>query len=502
MVDEARAALSKGSKAVLMVSPPGSGKSVMIAEIAKSAADKGGHVLFLVHRKELVEQITDTFRAAEIPEANFTAMTVGKVKRRYDSIPWPTLIITDESHHARAKTYLDIYKHYQDVPRLGFTATPWRLSGDGFDDIYTDMVTGPSTKWLIDHHFLAPFKYWGADTIDHDKLKRSSSGDYTGQSMDDAFGKFIFADTVDQYRQHADGRQAIVYAYSIEFSKRVAAEFSAAGIPAAHADAQTPTRQREQIMADFKSGKLKILCNVDLISEGFNVPDCGVVILLRPTKSLVVFLQQSMRGMRYKPGKEAVILDQVANYAEHGLPDEDREWTLGARKRKNDTDDDRPINTCSFCLAVFREWNDMWGHKITNPHSKLKKYCPQCGEPKPAEERKETEDKEHVDGNLIDLTTEQGRLIVLAKRNPYSTDLKTAYQIVDAQIKTGQRKSKNAIYSVMFMMLHKGKKLTEHNVGQLEAVSGLSEQRIRGAYDWAKQKYQPREDDVQNVFNF
>ncbi|MDN7011435.1 DEAD/DEAH box helicase, partial [Vibrio cholerae] len=143
-------------------------------------------------------------------------------------------------------------------------------------------------------------------------------GDYTKDSIDQAVSRTIFGDVVKTYRDKADGKQAIIYCHSVEFSKQVAENFVNEGVTAVHADAKTPKKLRDEIMSDFKSGKTKILCNVDLISEGFNVPDCEVVIMLRPTESLVLHIQQSMRSMRYKPDKQAVIIDHVANYLKHG----------------------------------------------------------------------------------------------------------------------------------------------------------------------------------------
>lgn len=482
LVDKARASLANGNKSVLIVSPPGSGKSVVIAAIAKSAADKGGHILFIVHRKELVEQITNTFHRAGIDDTSFTAMTMGKVANRLDKLPKPTLIITDESHHALAKTYRKIYDYYTGVPRLGFTATPWRLNGDGLGDVYSAMVEGPTVKWLIANHYLAPFHYYGAVNIDTSKL-RVSRGQYTGKSMDDAFGKFIFGSTIELYRKHADGRQAIVYAYSVEFSKRIAEAFNNAGITAVHADSKTPKAERERIMADFKSGKIQALTNVDLISEGFDVPDCGVVIMLRPTKSLVMDLQQGMRGMRYRPGKTSVIIDQVGNFKEHGLPDDEQEWNLDGRpKRKKETGDDKPLYTCERCLASFREWT-------------ADDTCPVCGAPKPSVV---PTDKETVQADLVDLSTQEGRQLAKANLNPYGKGWKTTYEIVQAQIDTGKRKAKNPLYSTAMMMVRQGKWL---NTGELEQAANeldISFHAITVAVDWARKKYRP----TKMTFNF
>lgn len=367
LINEARNSLAKGNQAVLLVSPAGSGKSIIIAEIARLAVKKGGHVLFMVHRKELVNQIKETFKADEIDLAHTTIMTVGRIKNRLGKLPKPTLIITDETHHSLAKTYLTIYRYYSGVPRLGFTATPWRMNGQGLHDIYDDMVEGPSVRWLIDHHFLAPYTMYGWSP-DRSNLKRSSTGDYTQSSMDEFAKKIIRGEIVKNWQEKANGRKTIVYCHAVWFSKQVAKLFNDAGIPAVHADSQTPPAERDQIMADFKAGKVKILCNVDLVSEGFNVPDCSCVVLLRPTKSLVLNVQQSMRCMRYQPYKQSIIIDQVGNFREFGLPDTPRLWTLDDRKKKGQRhsgDDNGPaIKQCPVCMAVI-------------PAGCLE--CPQCG---------------------------------------------------------------------------------------------------------------------------
>ncbi|CUQ99457.1 putative helicase [Lactobacillus phage EV3] len=349
LVNQARNKFKQGKKSVLIQSPAGSGKSVMIAEIVRNAK---GHVLFMVHRQELVDQIKETLINDDIDMKKVSVMTVGKVKNRLDKLPKPSLIITDESHHSLAKTYLKIYEFYKDVPRIGFTATPWRMNKkDGLDIVYEDMVEGKSVQWLIDNHYLAPYKYFSVDLTNKNKLKASGAGDYTKQSMEDAFEYDSFGDVVSTYQKVAAGTQAILYAPSVEYSKIFAEEFEEAGITAVHADAKTPKHERNQIMSDFKSGKIKILCNVDLISEGFNVPDCETVIMCRPTKSLVIYIQQSMRSMRYKPNKQAIIIDHVANYVQHGMPNTEHQWSL---KSRGNNQSDEAIMVCPWCLAVGR----------------------------------------------------------------------------------------------------------------------------------------------------
>lgn len=384
LVNEARNSIANGSKGVLIQSPPGSGKSIVIAEMAKLATNKNNHVLFIVHRKELVEQIKETFNQMNVPDKFSTVMTVGKVANRLDELPYPSIIITDESHHSRAKTYRKIYDHYSNAFRLGFTATPWRMSGKGFKDIYDDLILGESVEWLIKNEFLAPYEYYAPTLAELDSLKKTSTGDFSKKSMDKAIKSAIFGDVVKHYKELATGKKAILYAHSVEASRELAESFKLSGINAIHADSNTPERERNEIMNDFRSGKIEVLCNVDLISEGFNVPDCSCVILVRPTASLVLFLQQAMRSMRYQKGKKAIIIDHVGNYVVHGLPDTHHDWSIEDRekkKRSNNTQNELPIKQCLSC------------HSVNHSHNK---YCDGCGEEFPIE----SSEIEQVDAEL------------------------------------------------------------------------------------------------------
>ncbi|MDT2388290.1 DEAD/DEAH box helicase [Enterococcus avium] len=364
--------LSKGTKNVLAVSPAGSGKSIVIASIMKDGTDHKKQFLFMVHRKELIDQIEETLKQNDVDLKFVTNMSVMKVKNRLDLIPKPDLIITDETHHSKAKTYMEIYNHFEDVPRIGFTATPVRLSGEGFADVYQKLVEGKSVSWLIKNDFLAPFRYFSIPLIDRKTLKKRS-GEFTTKSISEALkNENIFADVVSSYQAKADGNQAILYAHNIQYSKKFAESFCAAGIPAIHVDSKTLKKEREKIMNGFKNKEFKVICNVDLISEGFNVPDCSTVILLRPTQSLTIFIQQSMRGMRYVPGKTSIIIDHVGNYLKHGLPDMDRTWSLELGIIPPEKE--KKLIECPKCSGIFSKW-------INKENKKYEvKICPICSE--------------------------------------------------------------------------------------------------------------------------
>ena len=246
-------------------------------------------------------------------------------------------------------------------------------------------------------------------------MKKSSTGDYTKKSMDEAIPKAIYGDIVDNYKKYANGQKTILYAHSVEASKDIAQEFQAQGITAVHADAKTKSAEREQIMQDFRNGTIKVLCNVDLISEGFDVPDCTCVILARPTDSLVLFMQQAMRSMRYQSGKKALIIDHVGNYARHGLPDTHHDWKKyfkGFKKNRNKQSDDEVVGltSCDECFAVY-------DNSLPS--------CPECGHTNETQSNKS--DLDRVNAELTDIKPFKVDYTLkrYSKENTSQSDLKT-----------------------------------------------------------------------------
>lgn len=359
-----------GKRAVLVQSPAGSGKSIMMAELARHITQNGRNVLFIVHRQEIVQQIQQEFEQQEVDMKHCLCTTIIKARNQLmkPENEWkPFLIMTDESHHSRAKSYRSLYNYFNTALRIGFTATPWRLSGKGFEDIYDSLIIGPTVSWLIREKHLAPFKYYSEKLIDTDDLDLSKTGDFTTQSITKEVNRHqILGNVVESYKRFVNGQKTIVYAHDVDYSEKIVREFKSNGINAEHCDSKTPRKEREQIMNDFREGKIRVLSNVDLISEGFDVPDCTCVILLRPTASLVIDVQQSMRCMRYKPDKVATIIDLVGNYKQFGLPDTPRSWSLKDRpKEKDGSRPASPFKECQFCGAVI---------------GKRAVICPECGE--------------------------------------------------------------------------------------------------------------------------
>lgn len=365
LITDLKKSLIAGHHNVVVQSPAGSGKTVTMAAIAKSATDKGNIVLFIVHRREIVEQVKKTFKAYGVNMILCYVGMVQTVTRRLKGLEVPQLILVDECHHSLAKSYTRIFEYFKNANVVGFTATPVRLSGQGLSKVFDDLILGPRIDWLIDNHYLAPYEYYSVKLIDDNKLKRNSTGDFSSSSMNEASKNIIYGDVIKEYKRIANGTKAIVYTYSVKSSIKVAAEFNQAGYKALQVDGNTAKEKREQAMNDFRSGKVQILVNAELYGEGVDVPDCQTVIMLRPTESLSLFIQQSMRCMRYKPNKTATIIDHVANYKRFGLPDTPRTWSLKGRdKKKSSSDSSVPIRTCPHCFAV-----------ISSAYS----TCPICG---------------------------------------------------------------------------------------------------------------------------
>ena len=376
-----------------MVLPCGGGKSCLAAEMARRTTAKGRRVLFLVHRRELCEQIEATFVAWGVDMSLCTVGMVQTVTRRLSGMDPPALIITDENHHCLAASYKRIYEAFPDAYKVGVTATPVRLNGDGLGDVNDDLVIGVDAKWLIEHARLAPYDYYAPTLVDMTGV-HIRQGEYKAAEVEaKMLVKALYGDMIRHYRELADGRQAICYCATLKHSRAVAEAFTAAGIPAAHIDGETLAAERAENVQGFRDGRIRVLCNVDLISEGFDVPDCSCAILARPTKSLTLFIQQAMRCMRHQPGKRAIIIDHVGNYARFGLPDMPRTWTLAKKTRQHEPNEVK-VMQCPDCMAVF-EGNE----------------CPYCGWQRPpeAQPRKLLDEidvsLQKIEGITLDFTT-------------------------------------------------------------------------------------------------
>ncbi len=383
LIQKIKDSIHKKHKHIVAVLGCGGGKSIIQAAIAKSATDKGNRVLFLVHRKELVAQIKKTFYDMGVDFNLCTFGMVQTVAKRLKTTAAPILILQDEAHHALAKNYRKIYEFFSDAFLLGFTATPQRMKEGGLGSVFSDLIESVSTEWLIQNHYLSPYEYYGMPLVDtsHLHVKR---GEFDSGEVELLMNSNkIYGDTIKNWKEKANGKKTIIYCSSIKTSQAQAEAFQNQGITAAHLDGTTPATERDETVKAFRKGEIQVLCNVDLFGEGFDVPDCECVVLLRPTRSLTVFVQQSMRSMRYMPGKTAIIIDHVQNHIRFGLPDSKREWTLKEKKKKENNE--VFAKTCPNCFQVVPA---------------TVKTCPGCG----YEFESQKKERELVDVNLVRIT--------------------------------------------------------------------------------------------------
>lgn len=379
---------------------PRTGKTVVMAEIARRTTENNNRVMFLIHRKEVLDQAVKTFNEQDV-KMNLTTMgMVQTLTRRVDKLPIPDVILVDEAHHALAKSYQRILKQFPKAIVLLFTATPRRTGRMQLDQIADDIIVGQSIHELTDIGFLAPFRYFQPpNDFDSKLLKRGSTGDFTSESMQEAMSTRIFGHIVKQYKRIASGMQAVVYTYSIDSAHKIAAEFNEAGITARSVNGKTPQDMRDHIVRMFRDQRIKILVNVNLFTEGVDLPNVDCVIMARPTASLALYLQFSMRCLNPRPGKTAIIIDHANNFKTFGYPDDDRDWkqAIKSGKQKNKTlltDPGLAIVTCDYCFAVVRASEVKDGK------------CPICGKPIKVHEAKPVSD---VD--LVEATKERQRLI-------------------------------------------------------------------------------------------
>lgn len=376
-------------QAVMGCAATGFGKTVVCGYIARAALDKGKRVIFSVHRQELIHQTSKTFSAFGIPHGFIAAgmpyskamlvhiASIDTLQRRLDLVESPDLFVIDEAHLAMAKGWKVVADHFKarKAKVLGNSGSPQRLDGAPLRDLFDTLVEGPPPAWLIEQGHLSTYRYFAPSNPDLSGIKKQM-GDYAKGELGEVMKKpKLTGDIVGHYLRVARGTRAVAFCVNIAHSQHVADTFNASGIPAAHIDGGTPKAERRKIIEKFADGHIKVLCNVELITTGFDLAaqvdrdvTIETVILIRPTQSLALHLQMVGRALRKKP-YPAIILDHAGNSSRHGFPDDEREWSLdGKTKRKaaNDNAPPPPV-TCNFCFGQTR-----------NP---LPRCCPNCGKP-------------------------------------------------------------------------------------------------------------------------
>lgn len=399
LIDNTRRAL-KHHRKVLLQLPTGGGKTVISATMMGNAAERGMRSWFVVHRKELVEQTSRTLEKVGVPHGFIAAgfppkyrelVTLcsvqtlrSRAERLIEQFGAPDLIVWDESHHCAAGTWKSVAALVPNAFHVGLTATPERLDGKGLDGMFRALVPGPSVRWLIDEGYLSKYRVWTHTPPDLSGV-RTRGSDYDARDLGQLMGdRFLLGDAVQHYLDICPGQQAVAFCVSVEHAIATRDAFRERGVVAEEIDGGADGRTRREIIKAFRDGRIKVLTSVDLLGEGFDLPELTAAILLRPTKSLGLHLQQVGRALRTAPGKEyAVILDHAGNIAEHGLPDEEREWSLQGRAKRSKKGS-APVKTCGTCFG-------------TAPAAASE--CPYCGSAFEGQAR----EVEQVEGRLVEI---------------------------------------------------------------------------------------------------
>ena len=362
-IDLVRGEYRRGRRAVLLVLPTGAGKTATASQLIAWAVARGRRCLFLVHRREIVLDTHRRLVAAGVPcgvvmagekpsDAAVQVCSVQTLVAR-EQHPAADLIVWDEAHHCTAGTYRDIRAQYPSAWHLGLTATPERSDGAPLGDAFEALVAPITVGELVAAGHLAPIEVIAPPT-----------------RLQSAIG----ATPADAWREHGGGRPAVVFTGTIAESRECVA---AIGERAAHIDGSTPRRERDEILRRFERGDLDVVSNCSVLTEGWDSARAEVCVLARGCGSLPVYLQTIGRVRRTggNAAKRCLLLDLAGAAHEHGMPDEDREWSLteGQAKRRSDRE---ALSTCLHCGAVAR-------------YASRGARCRRCGQPWPEAERVE-----------------------------------------------------------------------------------------------------------------
>lgn len=517
-----------GDQNICAVSPTGSGKSIITSDIALDIARMNEPQAIIAHRNELVSQMSlhvarrgiphriiasdqtvssitrmhrETFKKSYInPSANAAVVGVDTLISRSDKLKdWANQIsywTIDEGHHVlRENKWGKAVEMFPRARGLGVTATPCRADGKGlgrlYDGVYDSMVVGLDMRSLMRINALSDYEIvCPTSDLEIDDKEVSKDGDWSPHKLKAAAKESrIVGDAVNAYCNYAYGRQTIVFATDIETSNDIAKRFNDAGIRAASLSSHTNPAVREKYINEFRAGILKILVNVDLFDEGFDVPACDVVMMARPTASLGKYRQMVGRALRYIAGKIALIIDLVSNIVRHGLPDKFIEWTLARRDKRAKQEKDPEQLEITVCKNPI----------CLKPYEKFRLCCPYCGSTPPLPEPRDRNIKV-VEGDLILLTREKleemRRAIVLespadfAARAPASENDYIARGLMNKQIEKfgAHDRLKAAIAQWAGIQRHMGlndreiQKKFYHTLG-VDVLSALDGSKTRKEFD-------------------
>ncbi len=359
---------------VMLQMPTGTGKTYLFTSLINdllynyTKLHKEINILVVAHRTELLDQISATLSRFGIPHgfiqgkreqhlwkrvqvgsimSLLTEKNINNVNRcRFD------YIIVDEAHHSLADTYIKLFNLFPEAKKLGVTATPWRLNHESFLSLYQNLITSPQISWFINCGLLSDFDYVSIKPNSEvqrlvDNSEVSMTGDFSNVDLDNTFNnQRIRSKLYESYEKFAKGRQGIIYAINKRHAAKIAELYNTHGVNAVAIDCDTPKDVRQDLIASFKEGEIKVLVNVDIFTEGFDCPSVSFIQLARPTKSLALYIQQVGRGLRVLPDKgKTIIIDNVGLYNYFGLPDANRMWQYHFKGHESVVHEERETNS-------------------------------------------------------------------------------------------------------------------------------------------------------------
>ena len=310
---------------------------------------KHSSVLILAHRNILLDQHRKLITEGARIESVFTEVNHLGEHGKVD------LIIIDEAHLSGCESYQKVCSYYSTAKIVGFTATPSRLDGKPLS-LFQQLIIGVSADDLINRGYVAPYDLYAPKlNIDLSNVSQPG-GDFNSSELGEVMtDRKIYGDIVSNYRKYAGDRKAIAYCVNVKHALAMRDLFNSNNIPAVEIDANSGVSDREEALSGFRNGKYRILCNCNLISEGITLPDADCCLLLRPTQSLTLYIQQSNRCLTPRPKKRAVIIDYVGNCFAHGMPTDSHEWSLteDARTPNRSREPDVLVRICTNCYRAY-----------------------------------------------------------------------------------------------------------------------------------------------------
>ncbi|GMW05422.1 MAG: hypothetical protein AMXMBFR8_02190 [Nevskiales bacterium] len=389
-LDRLAAAFAAGHRSPLLVAPTGSGKTVIAAELIRREVSEGRRALFLAPRRELVHQTCDKLDAlgvgygvllagdgrvnhyAAVQIASVDTLLSRVVRRRRLTLPPFDLVLVDEAHLGITAARSALLAHWPDARRIGLTATPTRKDGRALGLLYDALLEVATPAELTAAGHLVPARCFSVSEPDLERV-HVRAGDYVPSELDRVMNRpALLGDVVGHWLEHAGDRRTVVFATSIQHSVALASEFTRRGVAAEHVDASTPAADRAAIFQRFRTGGCQVLSNCFLASYGFDLPELGCVVMARPTRSLMLYLQMLGRGLRPADGKrDCLVLDHAGNVHRHGFATDERLWTLDGdlalvepeRADARSEPFEAKQLTCPDCQCVFTG----------------SRTCPECG---------------------------------------------------------------------------------------------------------------------------